>query len=488
MVDKEKEATSSTYTLFPVKNADGAIHYYCSDYSQCLGRSVYKGYECILKQDDSTLIPRRVTIDEIIIDEHTPVAIKFYEPNQHPSAYQYYSSEIAVIHIEDKDVLIMEYQDGFHILPDAQDNPDLMELNFFEAVDIAWHLIIDLNNYHYTNSSGPAIVHGDIKGENVKIKLSKKEGEKRSVRVDTTFLDLDYAKPVLKTPQQVEGTPEHLALELLEGYYSEESDFFALCPILLSLFGARNPFSKIIEFRDSHMSMQSTELVRHYCELGFCSEGLFEHFEKKPERFICNVIERFIQQMGAKLIQHRPAPAAILEFFTALRQWCLIPDNHEDREICLLRLYISAKDDCWINQQKFLVLFSELATNLQERLMKLICINQCIPLYKALQSTQENTQLINHLRSKIAVYLAEYPLSSQQNFRMSSLFNVPLNTNDLQWLLYCYENKDYDEFFAAKNKKIRTKLMHCSEPTLASLIFILIDGLNQHTRQLATLA
>lgn len=115
-----------------------------------------------------------------------------------------------------------------------------------------------------------------------------------------SFLDLDYAKPIIDTPQIPQGTPEHIAIEILNGYYSESSDFFALSPLLLSLFGADNPLKKIIEFGNDNVHMKREELIRKFRDIGFCTDGLFEHFKKKPDLFICELVKNFILKMGKK--------------------------------------------------------------------------------------------------------------------------------------------------------------------------------------------
>ena len=447
-------------------------------HSEELGGSVYKGYQCELVSDATSLTPCRIKKEEVRIDKKRPVAIKFYDAGQHPSPYQFYSSEIAVLKIEGQEVLIMDFIEGFHIHPDAQHNPQLKQLTFLQSVDIIWQLILGLNHLHYRNTSGPAITHGDVKGENVKIRiLENSAGQHQGKKIDVFYLDPDYAKPITRHPQCSQGTLEYLALEILEGYYSEGSDFFALSPLLLSVLGAHNPLQKIIEYRNNHPKMGDAELVKNYRNIGFCTDGLFGHFEKKPEPFICELIERFIVQMGAKAPKNRPLPDAILEFFTALRQFCLLSDLGENTEFYLIRLCIAANDGSWLKINKYQTLFINADENLQDRLIALMDTNQLTQLYKVLWEHNQTSPLIPKIRNNIAHYLAEKSQVLEKPSLISAFFNPPVTQKELNWLLQCYKQQDSAEFSSPAKVKMRAKLERCSEGDIASLITMVTDGL-----------
>ena len=383
MGDNEHGAPpTSKYTLFPVQQKDGTMCYYASDYSDGLGNSVYKGYLCTLnntKIEIEEIRKRRFEKEEINIIETKPVAIKIYPQNQRPSPYQFYASQIAVVEVQSHNALIMEFIEGFHIFPDINNNPEIKLLTFSQAADIAWQLVLGLNHYHYNNLSGPSIVHGDVKGTNIKIRIKEiKVNDHKKQKIDVFYLDPDYAKPIVPYLQFKQGTPEHLALEILDGLYSEESDFFALSPVLLSLFGAHNPFSGIFEFRDKHLDMKYTELVQQFQAIGFCSKGLFEHFSEKPTLLVCQLVKLFTLQMGAKLKSNRPSPDAVLEFFTALRQLSLLDELKQDTGTSLLRLCIAAQDMNWFKDKKLQTLFIGLDENMQCRLIAIMNYQQTV--------------------------------------------------------------------------------------------------------------
>ncbi|CAM3050408.1 Protein kinase domain [Legionella steigerwaltii] len=487
MTNKGKDKKSSSLTLFPVKQHDGTVVYYASDFSQELGNSVYKGHQCALIQNEPIdLKPRRIKKEELVIDENRPVSIKLYDDKQHPSPFQFYASQKAVLTIEGRDVLIMDFIDGFHIYPDSSDNPELNQLTFLQAVDVSWQLILRLNHLHYNNTSSPPIVHGDIHGENVKIKINVIDDARgKKYRIEVAYLDLDYAKRIIDVPQIPQGTPEHIAIEILKGDYSESSDFFALAPLLLSIFGAKNPLKKIIEFRNKNPHMKPNELIRAFRDLGFCSDGLFDHFEKKPDHFICELIKKFILQMGEKNKKNRPSPNAILEFFTALRQLILLDECDEftadDKAHYVLRLCVAAKEEHWLIEKKYQSLFFSLDEHLQNRLITLMGPSQCVLLYKIAQEKSAPASLVDQLRKSIAVHLKEHIRSLEIPSWPSLLFFSSITQHDIQWLLDCYEHNNATVFYSAKHETTRKKLERCTEKNLAPLISIVTEGITKYT-------
>jgi serine/threonine protein kinase len=478
----EKHGKTSRYTLLPIKKSNGSVLYYACDFSEKLGSTVYKGYPCTLKKPGTTdLTPRLIDKAALDFNKEKPVALKLYDGTHHPSPYQFYASEIGVLNIEGRDALIMDFIDGFHIYPDAQDNPKLKQLTFFQAVDITWQLILGLNHFHYNNTSGPAIVHGDIKGENIQIKFTEIDDEQgKKYKIDAVYLDLDYAKPIINKIQVAQGTPEHIAIEILNGSYSEASDFFALSPILLSIFGAQNPFRKILEFRNSNLQMQHDELIKKLRDITFCTDGLFTHFEKKPELFICQMVEHFIIKMGEKDKENRPSPDAILEFFTSLRQLCLVDaKSSKDRDIYLLRLYVAAQNGDWLKNKKYQNLFISLDKNLQDRLLNLMNQEHTTLLYKAAQESKAPLILMEQLRKNIANYLTKQSRSFKDPSFIDSLFFSPITRKDIHWLISCFEQQNYANYHAPENAARRKKLENYTDKKLALLISIVAEGMIQ---------
>lgn len=465
-------------TLFPIKQKNREIIYFFSDFKEFLGNGeagdVYKGYRCIPKTTKTEPFPYRISKNELTILEDKPVAIKIYKEGKFPSDYQITNESIAVVDIEDRAVLIMEFSDGFHIEPDFKKNTELKDLTFLQAVDVAWQLVIGLNPLHYRNTKGSPVVHGDINGSNIKI---KKVTEKRT---DVFFLDFDYAKPILTGSQHPQGTPEFVALEILDGYYSESSDFYALAPVLLSLFGANNPLREIFNFRDTHPEMTKENLIRQYAQIGFCSDGLFSHFEPKPSLEICNLLENFIKRMGTKEKSQRPSSDAILEFFTSLRQWCLVKEDPKLLEFYLVRLYIASNNERWLKEERYITVFSELTKNVQDRLICLMSFDHYIHFYKCLPRSDQYQDILTKLEYIIVSTLAEKSSTLKKSPSLiNTLFKGEITQQEIKWLLHCFESHDRTEFFAPKNEQYRRRLEQCKQLDMAPLISALIYGLDK---------
>ncbi len=204
--------------------------------------------------------------------------------------------------------------------------------------------------------------------------------------------------------------------------------------------------------------MDQADLVKQYLKLGFSCEGLFEHFDKKPAPFICELIKNFIMQMGAKNKQDRPKPETLLEFFTALRQFCLLDEENMDKDFYILRLRIAAQDKTWLRETKYPILLLSLENNQQDRLIALMNLEQRVKLHSLLLNTEEALRLTDKLRKSVAIDLTQLSQSIKPPSRLGSLFSTPLTQQDLQWLIHCYEHNDRVEFDSPTNETIRKNL------------------------------
>ncbi|ASQ44898.1 protein kinase domain-containing protein [Legionella clemsonensis] len=480
MGDIQNNKEGSSPRLFPVVQRDGSILYFFSDFSEMLGQGssadVYKGYQCDLKISQKITSPSSIGREDVIVQENSPVAIKIYKPGHAPSPYRIIERASSLIEVEGRAVLIMKFIDGFHINPDSDDNPQLKHLTFFQAVDTIWQLIIALNQLHYNNTSGPSVVHGDIKGTNLKIKLLKEGASDKGsvkVKIEVFYLDDDYSKPILAMPQIIQGTPEHFAQEILDGHYSEASDFYALGPLLLSILGAKNPFKDILAFRDANPFIDFRLLVRHYAEIGYNTEGLFSHFtHDKPNAFICQLLKDFVLKMVAREKEQRPAPDAVLEFFTALRQWCLFSERNEETNFYLLRMMIAANHSLWLRDKTMQQLFFSLDENLQHRLIGLMTVEEKHQLYKL---GNANNAVLNDL-----VKLCLRPLTET---RQSSLFFTPVLTQKaLKWLLLCFEKRNWQAFFSPQQFELRETLNSVPHE-IAPLVKTIVEQLTKEKLQ-----
>lgn len=470
-------------TLFPIKQKNGTVIFYCSDFSEYLGSGgaadVYKGYRCDLKVTSNKEVPFLANEEDLVINQSAPVAIKLYKNGQKPSLYRKNTAGSATLMSEDgRAILITEFIDGFEIQPEFDDNPEIKKFTFFQAVDAAWQLVIGLNQLHYRNTKGRAVVHGDIKGSNVKIKLSKHDvNDETKGQLDVYYIDDDYSTLISLQHQDSKGTPEHVALEVLEGLYSEASDFYALGPLLLTLFGAKNPFKNIFSFKAQNPTMKSFDLVKHYVDIGFCSEGMFEHFSPKPELEICNLVKTFIKRIVAKDKKQRPLPEAILEFFTALRQLCLSTDNTM-ANLYKLRLAIASNEASWLTDKTKTALFFTLHLGMQKELIHLMSANEHRQLFESIYTEKEvplYQALQNHLSKIILAELIQNNGFANRSWISSLFASVPLK--EMQWLLRCIEEKNYQEFSSPQRANFVKTLKLCKQKEIAAVINVVIAQL-----------
>jgi PAS domain-containing protein len=116
------------------------------------------------------------------------------------------------------------------------------------ACDIMWQVADAVRFIH-----GRAILHGDIKAEN--IFLVKTPTQRRLVKL----LDFGLARPDLGRIEGVDGTPEYLAPERQDGApASQASDIYALGVVFFELLTGRVPFSG--ELADVLSAHKTTEV------------------------------------------------------------------------------------------------------------------------------------------------------------------------------------------------------------------------------------
>ncbi|KTD82894.1 protein kinase domain-containing protein [Legionella waltersii] len=444
-------------TLFPIALNNGTTSYFFCDFSDLIGfgssGDVYKGYQCtVINPQEKISSATLINASELNVDLNKPVAIKIYKTTQLPLYPQLNQDSIAVIDVRGRLVQIMNYIDGFHIYPNSENNPELLNFSFLQSVDLAWQLVLGLNQLHSEKVSRRGLVHGDMNGFNIKIhKVSDS-------KTNVFYLDFDYVKPISSSVQTPQGTPEHVAIEVLNGIYSEDTDFYALTPILYTIFGAKNPLKRITQYRDAHPHLSNKCLIREYSHIGFCSEGIFSHFEPKPEQAVLDLLSQLMFRMGNKEKQNRPKPDAILEFFTVLRQWCLAKANSieesksEEQSTYLVRLYIACDNEKWLHEPGMFKAFIQLPENSQTRLTSLMSLKHKALLYEKLLDQSLSNELLENFKSDIYDGLIQLSKTVKNQSWISSLFKHQISAQDISTLAQCFSHQDFTGYFSRKNK------------------------------------
>jgi serine/threonine protein kinase len=486
MKGKEDTTTPKTHgTLFPIDLSNGARSYFYCDFSDLIGfgssGDVYKGYRCSFINPKAKISSAaHINPCELNIDLNKPVAIKIYKTTQLPLYPQINHDSIAVVDVQGRVVQIMNYIDGFHIDPDRENNPELLKFTFLQTVDLAWQLVLGLDLLHSQKVTRQGLVHGDMNGFNIKIhKVS-------DTKTNVFYLDFDFVKPISSSIQIPQGTPEHSAIEILSGIYSEDTDFYALTPILYTIFGATNPLQKILQYRDTHPHVSNKNLIKKYSQIGFCSAGLFSHFDPKPEQTVLDLLSQFMQHMGNKEKQNRPKPNAILEFFTALRQWCLANasplnvTNSKEQISYLMRLYIASDNEQWLYEKKLFSAFTQLPENSQTRLINLMSIKHKALLYKNLLEQSLCEELLENLKSDIYNGLIQLSKTVKKPSWISLLFTPQISAQDISWLAQCFTQHDFTSYFSRKNKITTEMIEQIKQPELRALVKIAHQSLILH--------
>lgn len=307
------EPVALTFRLdIPVYDKNGVptdFHYYEVDPTKVIGQGsfgiVYMGF------------PIDPTTDKPLYDK--PVAVKVIDEQEFKiSEYNifkcYYRTE-APYKLNGQYYLVTEYFPGDDLFDrDDQLNPPFINLDFSTTLELIYQICLAINLLHHTTkSTGSAVVHGDIKGSNIRAQILK-NGKIHVNIVDFGFtvnFESDPHKRI--TEDNKKGSPYYIPREYItSGLKGLKNDIFSLTPIILTLLGAENPFSaKEAAVDNDHVFYFSS----------YVTKGLLERFKADlqliPYPAVKNLVELFISNMqsGYKFC---PDSGQLLKFFTAL--------------------------------------------------------------------------------------------------------------------------------------------------------------------------
>ena len=100
-------------------------------------------------------------------------------------------------------------------------------------------------------------------------------------------------------------------------------------------------------------------------------------------------------------------------------------------------------------------------------------------LYRRAQEHNASPELIERLRNSLADHLSEKSRLIQPPSRLKSIFFSSVTQGEIQWLLHCYKHNEYDTFHASANEKLKSKLVHCTELSVAPFIAALVEGIKR---------
>lgn len=225
---------------------------------------------------------------------------------------KYYKSE-APLKIDNNVFLITEYIPGETLRFNGRVNDAIKKISFSKRCDIAFQISLWLNLFHHAGTQrGAPIIHGDIKGWNIHVDISTEPyniflfdfGHSRTASDDSnSLLDTDYRV----------GTRGSMAPEININKIGLKSDIYSLAPVLLHLFNAI-PFKKY-----------DFDLAPYFTS--YDDEDLLDQVDGIPENPVINirmVLKNFLSRTYTANYYTRPNSDELLQFFTALKNYCLV--------------------------------------------------------------------------------------------------------------------------------------------------------------------
>ncbi len=308
---------------------DEKDRYYQIAKNQLLGNgasgNVYKAYPYDLERREPNK-KKPVVVKEIQLKEnHTEKKYQLEKLHKEYSILkQYYWTETPE-EIGDKFYIIMSWLPGKPVIKHSSFdtlNPAIESMCYKQRVKLIALLFSWFNLLHNsTTTSGPAIIHSDIKGENL-LFIQTSKG------MEIMPIDFGFSKELLQSSDNtvikdnhIKGTKTYTAPEIYNsGIYSTKSDIYSLVPIILKILGATNPFN----FKD-----------RYSCEdQSYDFAGILQtpNGDQYPLS-IHKIIVRFIERMQDENYKKRPSTHECLKFFFTLHSvLSLDPNNSNNQE------------------------------------------------------------------------------------------------------------------------------------------------------------
>ncbi|MBL4647988.1 MAG: protein kinase [Gammaproteobacteria bacterium] len=338
---------------------------YAIDMENCLGEGtfgkVYKSYQvknnkvitCHEKLNKGYWIAKFIIRNERIENQLRGIY------REHRLLSNYYKTETPVaIQYEGKNyyLLISEFIPGKDLYKGLNGN-DIKNFTFEQKVELAWQLALSVNQIgNNTPSTGNAVIHKDIKLENI-IFNKDQDGRIHAYVID---FGLGYEISGASKAQSsiydtsCSGTLQYMPLELLDKTAGLKSDIYALAGVLLCIFGATNPFfdkrkarNEVENFRKC-IGPQSFKTIRMEAVIrtSFNFQGLFQQSQLpqctiKIRALVCY----FFKRMASRQYNSRADNLEVLRFFTSLRLLCRAKTSQDKKTeiICLAKLCLLAQ-------------------------------------------------------------------------------------------------------------------------------------------------
>lgn len=315
--------TDDAFVLhFPADQQQQQERYYFCTRQHVLGEGTFGRVEKAYVVDGLT--------GEVQLDQ--PVAVKIAKSSEVPlsqieqSALEaYFPKTEPLIESDGHQILVTEFIDGKSL--DQYSAEELNELTFEERCYIVWQLVEQLHLIHHeTPQTGSAILHRDIKPQNIMFDLENKQIFLVDYGLIMPFEEYENAPDEQLTTRRA-GTriylPPEAAIVNQDGHavISARGDVFSLVPAVMKLFGANDPLSIRKATHTETGDHQLVSRTRFSDDQMFMGYTTPEPLEVDGQQICINTITaRFINLMGDLDINKRPSSDICLRFFTNLQK------------------------------------------------------------------------------------------------------------------------------------------------------------------------
>jgi serine/threonine protein kinase len=267
-------------------------------------------------------------------------AEKFDKEEQRLSLY--YKTLTPIWGDTDEIYCLAEYFPGEDFfISDTDLNPKFSELKLGETFELFQQFCLALNLVHNKNTAkGNVVMHGDIKGNNIKINVNTSPYNKF---FDVYLFDFGLShevegKNILLNLKRASGTLEYTAPEVYNDYLMGiRSDVRSFTPILIALFGGDDPF----EYKRDNLKMNS-KVTESFFTTSYQLKGILNKFSEDLKAIplpIEDIVKKFIERMQATTYSERPDSDELLQFSIALNNYYKLycerndPNRQEDCEL-----------------------------------------------------------------------------------------------------------------------------------------------------------
>lgn len=213
---------------------------------------------------------------------------------------------------------VTEYFPGQDLFNDEYKlQPEFNNLSFGQTLELINQICIAINLIHHnTPSTGSALSHADIKGENIKVYINPDNGSINVYLFDFGLSDEIEDNPNVKQKNGAKGSNLYVPLE---AYVSDErgikSDIYALVPIIAALLGGNPFYNKMV----ASIVSNAADVYKEKYELSNILTK-FANDVSKIKLPLARIITDFLESMQSSY-DTRPDSDEVLKFSTALNNY-----------------------------------------------------------------------------------------------------------------------------------------------------------------------